>query len=302
MSDKHYFNYKVGEFVVNSKHPDKLYWPDANITKRDLMDYYDKVGGYMLNFLQERPLTLHYYIYGINGFSFYKRDFDSKAPEEFIKTYTYKEQVQDKVMHVPVILNKASLVYLASRGCLEIHAWSAKYPHFEHPDLAIFDLDIAQNTDFSKVIETANLLHQKLLQKNIKSYPKTSGGTGLHVYIPISPVYTYEQVRTWVKNIGEELAKENPKLITTIKEQRKSHSGDRVVVDFLQNAVTRNTAAPYTPRANKEAKVSTPLYWEEVEKGNFLPEDFTIKTIQNRLDKIGNPFKDILANPQAILS
>ncbi len=295
-----YFSYEVDGLIIESKHPDKLYWPEAGVTKKDLMDYYNKIGDYMMPFLKERPLTLHFFPYGIHKFSFYKRDYDIKAPEEFIKTYLYEEATQDKVMRVPVVKNKAGLVYLASRGCLEIHAWGSTYPDFELPDLAIFDLDIGGHVPFEKVIETANILKQELDRRNIKAFPKTSGGTGMHVYIPLKKIYTFDQVREWTLEVALFLSEKYPNLITTNKQQRKTHSGDKVVLDYLQNAITRNTAAPYTPRANPEAKVSTPLQWEEIERGNFTPSDFTIKTIPERLKNIGNPFEYLFKNPQVL--
>jgi len=295
-----YFSYEVDGFTIESKHADKLYWPEEDIRKKDLMDYYHAIGDYMMPFLENRPLTLHFFPYGIHRFSFYKRDYDINAPEEFITTYPYNEVSQNKIMNVPVVKNKAGLVYLASRGCLEIHAWGSTYPDFEHPDLAIFDLDIDPNTPFEKVIETAKILKKELDQRNIKAFPKTSGGTGMHVYIPLKKIYTFDQVREWTLDVALKLSKEHPDLITTNKEQRKTHSGDKVVLDYLQNAITRNTAAPYTPRANPEAKVSTPLLWVEVEKGDFSPADFTIKTIPKRLKIIGDPFENLFKNPQEL--
>ncbi len=300
MSDNNFFNFKIGEIVINSKHADKLYWKEVHITKMDLMKYYDSIGDIIIPFLKNRPLTLHYFPYGIDGLSFYKRDFELNISEDLIKTFSYKEKTTNKLINVPTIKNKAGLVYLASRGCLALHAWGSKFPDFTYPDLAIFDLDISNSIDFSKVIKVANLIHKKLIAKKIKSYPKTSGGTGMHIYVPIDSIYSFEYVRSWVSGIGEELSNEFPKLITTIKHQRKSHSGNKVVIDYLQNAISRNTAIPYTPRANIEAKVSTPLYWEEVEKGGFTPEDFTLKNILSRIKNLGDPFKDIFKNPQKI--
>ena len=300
MHKKKIDTYKIDNFSIKTKHLDKLYWAELGITKKDLMDYYAEISTYILPFLKNRPLTLHYFPYGIHRFSFYKRNFDYNVSNDFINTYEYKEKTQEKVMHVPVVNNRAGLVYLASRGCLELHAWAVTYPDFEHPDIAVFDLDISSKTNFSKVVEVANILNDRLLSLKIKSYVKTSGSTGMHVYVPLNPIYSFEKVRNWVKNIGEELSKKYPNLITTIQEQRKSHSGDKVVIDFLQNAITRNTAIPYTPRANVEARISAPLLWDEVRKGNFSPSDFTMKNILKRISKIGNPFKDILNTRQDI--
>ena len=295
-----YFTYEIDGYKIQYKHPDKLYWPEAGITKRDLMDYYNEMGDYMLPFLKNRPLTLHYFPYGIHSFSFYKRDFDINAPKEFIEVYLYKEKTQDKVLRVPVVKNKAGLVYLGSRGCLEIHAWASRYPHFEIPDFVIFDMDASDEVPFEKINEATKLLHKKLEGLNLIAYVKTSGGTGIHVYIPVKQGYTFEEVRSWAAKLAEQLANEHPDFITTIKQQRKSHAGNKVVIDYMQNAITRNTAAPYTPRANPEARVSTPLLWKEVEKGNYTPSDFTMKTVPDRVKKIGDLFADILEHPQEL--
>jgi bifunctional non-homologous end joining protein LigD len=295
-----YFTYEVDGYIIESKHPDKLYWPEAGITKRDLMDYYNEMGDYMLTFLKKRPLTLHYFPYGIHKFSFYKRDFDINAPKELIEVYLYKEKSQDKVLRVPVVKNKAGLVYLGSRGCLEIHAWASRYPHFEQPDFVVFDMDASDEVPFDKIIQATRLLYKKLKELQLISYVKTSGGTGIHVYVPVKPGYTFDQVRSWAAQLSEKLAIDNPDLITTIKEQRKSHAGNKVVIDFMQNVITRNTAAPYTPRANPEARVSTPLQWKEIEKGGFTPSDFTMKTVPDRVKSIGDLFADILEHPQEL--
>ena len=295
-----YFTYEVDGYIIESKHPDKLYWPEAGITKRDLMDYYNEMGDYMIRFLKDRPLTLHFFPYGIHRFSFYKRDYDIKAPKEFIEVYLYQEKSQDKVLRVPVVKNKAGLVYLGSRGCLEIHAWASRYPHFDKPDFVVFDMDASDEVPFEKIIKATNLLHKKLEKLNLVSYVKTSGGSGIHVYIPVKLGYSFDEVRAWATQLAEQLADEHPDFITTIKRQRKSHAGDKVVIDFMQNVITRNTAAPYSPRANPEARVSTPLKWEEVNKGGFTPSDFTMKTVPERVKKIGDLFADILEHPQIL--
>lgn len=285
------------EILIN--YPKKLYWPEEKITKLDLLEYYSVMAKIMLPYFKNRPATLHCFPRGIKDFSYYKRNFNQDT-DHLITTLPYAEVSQDKIIQVPIINNEAGLVYLSSKGCIEFHLWSSKMPNYKNPDIVIFDLDISIKASFKKVLEAALCLNKLLNDRKIIGYVKTSGGTGLHVYVPIDAKYSFEYVRNWVKNIGEQLTKRHPNLITTKEDNGATHKSEKVVIDYLQNVISRNTAAPYTVRAYGGAPVSAPLSWAEVEKGGFIPMDFNLKNMPDRVAKIGDLFLGVLTNKQAI--
>lgn len=293
--------WNIDSYKLFISHPQKLYWPKAGYTKLDLLRYYKDIFPTLLPYLKDRPVTMHYFPRGIESFSFYKRDFEQKEEnEKLFHTVPYKEISQDKIIHVPLIDSKAALLWMVSKGGIEFHLWSSIMPAYTHPDIVIFDLDINRDGDFNTVLQTAGYLNELLVTMDLHAYPKTSGGTGLHVYVPIITEYSFEFVRKWVKSIADKLANNYPKLITTLKDGHKTHQSNKVTIDYLQNVVSRNTAAPYTVRAYPGAPVSTPLTWDEVKKGGFLPKDFNIKNIPDRILKLGDLYSKVLTNKQRL--
>jgi bifunctional non-homologous end joining protein LigD len=293
--------WNVGEYKLQITHPNKIYWPKEGYTKLDILQYYMDMAPILLPYFKERPVTIHYFPKGIEEFSFYKRNFeDEEEDENLFHTISYEEISQDKTIRVPLIDTAAGLLFFASKGGIEFHLWSSKVPNYSYPDIAIFDFDVNENVAFEKVLQAASYLNEFLNSMGLKSYPKTTGGSGLHVYLPIVPEYSFKEVREWVKSISDTLAKKYPDLITTQRKSRKTHISDKVTVDYLQNVISRNTAAPYTVRAYPNAPVSTPLTWKEVKKGGFRPKDFNIKTIPKRVEKLGDLFSEVLKNKQTL--
>jgi len=279
---------------IEVKYPCKLYWPDSGITKLELVDYYVATAPLMFPYLKERPVTLHYFPRGIKDVSFYKRDYSHPLPG-LIDTYPYKEISQDKIIDVPVIAGEAGIVYLASKGCIEFHNWSSRIKDIHHPDLAIFDMDISDIQNFPLVLEAALLLHDYLKEKKLHSFVKTSGGNGLHLLVPVEPVYTFKEVRDWVAETGIIMKEKYPEIFSLPDKGNKTHNQNKVVIDFRQNIITRNTASVYTVRAKPGATVSAPLSWDEVKEGKIRPKDLTIKTLPERIKEKGDLFKEILS-------
>jgi len=291
--------WKIEGYELSIAHPNKIYWPKEKYTKLNLLQYYKSMAPTLLPYLKNRPVTLHYFPRGIEGFSFYKRNFGNEEEnEKLFHTVPYEEISQDKVIEVPLIDSTAGLLWMASKGGIEFHLWSSKMPNYTYPDIAIFDLDIGENIPFQDVLQAALHLNELLNSINLKAYPKTSGGTGLHVYIPIIGEYSFRQVKEWVKGISDQLANKYPDLITTQRHGGKTHVSDKITIDYLQNVISRNTAAPYTARAYPNAPVSTPLTWEEVKKGGFTPKDFNMMNVPDRVKKIGDVFSEVLSQKQ----
>lgn len=292
---------QIEDYDLEITNPDKLYWPDEGITKLEVINYYKSMAKVMLPYFKDRPATLHYYPKGIKEFSFYKRNFeDEDKNEKLFHTATYEEISQDKTIQVPIIDSAAGLIWFASHGGIEFHLWSSKMPNYEKPDIAIFDLDANINTPFERVLSASLHLNQFLNTLGVKGYPKTTGGAGIHVYVPIKAEHSFEYVREWVKTISQKLEKQYPDLITSQMVRGKTHISNKIGIDYLQNVVSRNTVAPYSLRAYTSAPVSTPVTWQEIEKGDFLPKDFTIKNVPMRVDQLGDLFSEVLSNKQAI--
>ena len=290
----------IDEYKLTINYPNKIYWPENNITKIQLLEYYKQMAHTMLPYFNNRPITLHYFPKGIeNDLQFYKRNI-TNVPTDIIKLVEYDEKSQDKVINIPIVESVAGLLYFASKGVIEFHLWNATYPHLNNPDIAVFDLDIDTKNNFNSALEVALILNKYLEEFNLKSYCKTTGGTGLHIYVPILPKYTHEQVRFWVKSVGQTLSEQHPNKITTKTISGKTHESSKVTIDYLQNTISRTMIAPYSVRGYKNAPVSTPLSWEEIKIGHFLPKDFNLKTMPSRIQKTGDLFKEVLTLKQEL--
>lgn len=290
-------NWKVGDYDLKISNPNKLYWPKEEITKLEVLDYYKSMSKVLLKYFKNRPATINYFPKGIENPSFYKRNFDDDLEnEKLFHTALYNEVSQDKTIKVPLLDSQAAILWFASKGGFEFHLWSSKMPDYSQPDIAVFDLDAHKKTPFDNILKAAMYLNDYLISLGIKGYPKTSGGTGLHIYVPIVPQYTFEEVRNWVKNCSIELEKSHSELITTERVRGKTHASNRINIDHLQNVISRNTVAPYSIRGYPGATVSTPLTWEEIEKGGFSQFDFNINTVPKRVKKIGDIFSGVLSS------
>lgn len=267
----------------------KVYWPKEGYTKRDLLNYYYQVAPVMLPYLKERPHTLNRHPNGIEGETFYQKDITGKAPG-WIETYLYHSEADNKDRHFLVGSDEASLLYMASIGCIEINPWSSTIIKPDNPTWCIIDLDPDKNT-FNQVIEAAQVTKEILDGMKVPSYPKTSGSTGIHIYIPLGEKYTYEESKEFARLIATSVHQQIPKF--TSIERMTSKRGGKMYIDFLQNRPQATIAAPYSVRPKPGATVSMPLHWEEVKKGLKM-RDFNIFNAIERIKTEGDLFKPVL--------
>jgi len=280
--------------VINSHslkltHLNKVFWSDQNYSKGDLINYYRQVAPYILPYLKDRPESLNRFPNGIQGSSFFQKDMGALHPE-WVKTEKIYSESNDKEINYLVCQNEATLIYMVNLGCIEINPWSSRIAQLENPDYVIIDID-PLNISFDFVIETALAVKEVLDQVRIKAYCKTSGATGLHVYIPLGAKYHYEQARQFAKVIAFLTHQRLP--TTTSMERSPSKRKKKVYLDFLQNSYGQTIAAPYCVRPKPKAPVSTPLEWEEVKVG-LNPIDFNMQNTMERLKRKGDLFKPIL--------
>ncbi|MES2430258.1 MAG: DNA ligase D [Bacteroidota bacterium] len=267
----------------------KIYWPKEKITKRDLLNYYYQAAPYILPYLKERPQSMLRHPNGINGESFFFKDITGKAPG-WLDTFLYHSEADDRDRNYLVAKDDASLLYMANLGCIEMNPWHSKVKTEDFPDWCIIDLDPAKNT-FDQVIEAAQVTHEILKSMGIDCYPKTSGSTGMHVYIPLGAKYTYEQSKEFARVIARLVHEALPKF-TSIERTVKDRKG-KMYIDFLQNRAQATVSAPYSVRPKPGATVSMPLDWSEVKKGLKM-SDFTIHNAIERIKSEGDIFKPVL--------
>lgn len=274
---------------VEFSHLDKVFFPEAGYTKGDLITYYESVAGYILPYIKDRPHSLNRHPSGIAGESFYQKNMEH--PPSWAKTEAIFSERNNEDVHYFVATNLDSLLYMVQLGCIEINPWNSRIKHLEKPDWAVIDLDPEGSITFEDVITVARTVHDVCQEWGVPSYPKTSGKTGIHIFIPMAAKYDYEQVKQFANLIVLEVNKRQPEL--TSVERMPAARPNKIYLDFLQNRKGQTLAAPYSVRPTPKANVSTPLHWDEVKPG-LTPERFTIRTIHARLKKEGDLWKPIL--------
>jgi bifunctional non-homologous end joining protein LigD len=269
----------------------KPFWPELRISKGDLLRYYAAVSPVLLPHLVNRAMVMKRYPNGIAGDFFFMK----RAPEhrpDWLEICTIAHR-SGNVIDFPVVADLASLLWIVNLGCIDLNPWYARCDDINRPDYLHFDLDPVPPADFSQVRDVALLVRDYLLARNVKSYPKTTGSKGIHIYVPIVRGPLQKEVWTVAKRVAIELAKANPKRVTSEYRITK-RPAERVLVDYNQNAWGRTLASVYSVRAKPEAAVSAPLTWEEVEKGISIA-DFGMKQRLRRVETFGDLFKPLLA-------
>jgi bifunctional non-homologous end joining protein LigD len=267
---------------------DKVYWPDEGFTKGDLIVYYDQIAEVILPYLKDRPESLHRYPHGIKGESFYQKNLE-QVPS-WAKTLPIESGGEDRTIHYLLANDRDTLLYMANLGCIEINPWHSRLKKLDSPDYCVIDLD-PEDISFEAVIQTAQQVHRTLDELGVPSYPKTSGATGMHIYIPLGAKYNYDQSLKFALLVVNLVHQKLPGL--TSLERSPAKRQQRVYLDYLQNPRGQTLASVYSVRPRPGATVSAPLKWSEVKKG-LTPAKFTIKTMAKRLDKVGDLWSPVL--------
>lgn len=275
---------------------DKVFFPKDGYTKRDLLEFYDRVSPYLLPHLKDRPLSMKRYPNGIHEQYFFQKNASAHFPD-WLRCFPIQEHDPPKINHYPLADNRASLLYVVNLGCIDHNPWMSRITSLENPDWILLDLDPVE-ASFDLLIEAALLVREILESVGMKGYPKTTGGDGIHVYVPVEPVYTYDQVRSFAEVITHLTVDKQPNLFTTPRTVNKRQKG-RVYFDYLQIGKGKTIAAPYVVRAHDGAPVATPLEWKEVKRG-LRPGDFTIENAPARFEKKGDLFAPVLEGGQRL--
>lgn len=273
---------------------DKPMFPRTGFSKGDLIDYYRQVSPWLLPHLRNRPLTLKRYPDGVEGGHFYEKSCPSHRPE-WLETAAVWSEGRGEDIHFCLLNDLPSLVWAANLADLELHTVLAKAEDIERPTLLAFDLDPGPPATLRECCEVALMLRELFEHLGLKSFPKTSGRSGMQVYVPLNTAVSYEETKVLARAVAELLEREHPDLV--VSNMRKSLRKERVLIDWSQNDRHKTTVCVYSLRASREPSVSTPLTWDEVQLGAESGADslsFGPGEVLSRLRKQGDLFAEVL--------
>jgi bifunctional non-homologous end joining protein LigD len=281
----------VGGRRVKLTNLDKLFWRDAGVTKRDLLQYYADVAPALLPHLRDRAMVMKRYPNGAKGKCFFMKRVPVPHPA-WIETCTIDHK-SGNVIDFPMVQDLASLLWVVNLGCIDLNQWYARCDDVDRPDYLHFDLDPGPGVKFARVLDAALVVREALTSLGMEPLVKTTGSKGVHVYVPIVRGPLQKQVWTFAKALAQALAAKHPKLLTS-EYRISARPKGRVLVDYNQNAWGRTLASIYSPRPTPGATVSTPVAWKEIERGVAI-EDFHIGNMPARVKKLGDLWKPLLA-------
>jgi bifunctional non-homologous end joining protein LigD len=286
---------RVGRHDVPVSNPDKVFFPASGLTKGDLVSYYAGVAELALPHLRRRPFHMKRFPNGVDGDFFHQKRVPAKHP-----AYVGEIPVSFPSGHSTVFAqvdNAAALAWVANLGCIELHTWHSRVPDIERPDYLLIDLDPTSDGQWSFVREIALVVREVLDELGLRSYPKTSGATGLHVLAPIRPELVFPEVRRFAKAVACEVERRiGDQAVATTTWRVADRVG--VFVDYGQNARDRTIASAFSVRPTPDARVSAPLDWSEVAAVD--PAAFTLETMAARIDAVGDPTRGMWRNPPSL--
>lgn len=263
---------------------DKVYFPECDITKGDLVDYYRRIAELTLPYYRDQPLSMQRFPEGIGADGFFQKDVPDHFPNWIDRV---RLSTENGAVTYVIAGNAATLIYLANQGCITPHLSLSRRDKPNHPDRLVFDLDPSDD-DFGKVQQAARHLKTLLDALEIECFVQTTGSRGLHVLVPLDRSADFDAAREFARAAAEELVKRHPDSLTV--EQRKDKRRDRVFLDYLRNAYGQTAVAPYAVRAKEEAPVATPLRWDEAFSSALTPRKYTITNLFRRLGQTTDPF------------
>jgi bifunctional non-homologous end joining protein LigD len=281
---------------VEFKNLDKIFWPSEGYTKGDVIEYYERMSDVILPYLRDRPMVLVRHPNGTKGVSFFQKNVASIHLPSFVKTVKIRAKSTGKDVQYIVCNNKATLLYLANLGCIEMHPWSSRIQKLNSPDHMVIDLDPGHNT-FAEVITVAKETRRVIAAAGGTSLVKTSGKTGIHVYVPLRPIYDFDDVRAVAKLVGQTVNSRMPKLTST--SPRLSGRKSKIYLDYARNGFGQTAVAPYSLRAFAKATVSAPLDWREL-TGSCIPARYHMRSMIRRVRMKGDIWEAAMRRPNSL--
>jgi bifunctional non-homologous end joining protein LigD len=289
-----------GERIVRLSNLDKPFWPEAGITKGDLLRYYRDVAPTLLPHLRNRPFTMKRYPDGWEAKPFFRRNVANYAPAWIkrvpVRVTSRGTPRESRMIEVPVVNDELALLWMVNTGCIECHTWYSRIEMLERPDWVVFDLDPSAEVGFAETAEVALLVKQALDALGLASFPKTSGALGIHLLVPIERRHTFDDTRRFATELAGRIAGEYPDLATTQWSRAKRRG---VLIDASQNAKGKTIASVYSIRPMRGAPVSTPLRWDEVNQ-ELDPTIYTMEAVRGRLRRHGDLYEGVLKTKQRL--
>jgi bifunctional non-homologous end joining protein LigD len=276
-------------------HPDKLLFPDDGITKGELAGYYESIAPVMLPHLRRRPVTMERYPAGIGKKGFWQKDVSKGFPEWLERIEVPKKG--GTVRH-PLVTDTRTLLWVANQNTITPHVWVSRVPKLHYPDVCVFDLDPSHEDDLDALRAAALGLRDLLNELGLPSWVKTSGSKGFHIVVSLDGKSETGEVARFAHTVGSILVKRDPQRLT--QEFSKADRGGRILVDTGRNGYSATFAAAYAVRAKRGAPVSAPCTWAEIERGTVGPRTFTLRTMADRIEKVGDLWSDMRTQRRAL--
>lgn len=286
----------AGHHEVEVTSLDKVMFPDAGLTKGDLIDYYHRIAETMLPHVERRPLTMHRFPNGIGEPGFYQKEAPDYFPNWIDRVAVEVEEDQE-IQHQVVCNNPATLVYLANQACITPHVWLSRTDKLDCPDKLIFDLD-PPGGDFEMVRAAARALREMMQEVGLVPFVMTTGSKGLHVVAPLNRDTDFDAARAFARELAETLAGREPDRFTT--ETRKNKRRGRLFLDYLRNSYGQHGVAPYAVRAKPGAPIATPLDWDELANHDLHSQSYSMQNIFRRLGQKADPWRDIMGHARSL--
>jgi bifunctional non-homologous end joining protein LigD len=288
--------WQVGGHELALTNLDKVLFPprdeqDEPITKRDLIRYHAVVAPTMLPYIHDRPLNTNRFPNGVDKPGFWHKEVPSHAPE-WLQRWHYDDADPDETQWYMVPDSVAALAWLANYGAVELHAWTSSAADVHAPTWALFDIDPGPDTSFDDILVLARLHRTALDHLGVEARPKVSGQRGIQIWVPVEPRYTYAETRGWVETVSKAIGRTVPDMVSWA--WRKDERRGKARLDYTQNVINKTLVAPYSARPRPGAPVSVPIEWDELDDPDLAPDRWTIRTVLDRLETVGDPFATLL--------
>jgi bifunctional non-homologous end joining protein LigD len=287
--------FKLGRRTVELSHPDKVLFPQAKVTKRDLARHYERVAPVMLPYVSGRPLALQAFPNGIDGPGYFMKAVPDYFPD-WVKRATVAKR-GGTVTHV-LVEDAATLVYLAGQNVVTLHSWLSKADQPRKPDRLILDFDPSKGAGFADVRAAAREAGERLREAGLAPYAMATGSRGLHVVCPLRRGPSFTDVHRFARAMAEEMVEESPRQLTL--EWKKVDRGKKIYVDVNRNAYAQHAVTPYSVRTKPKAPVAVPLHWDELSDSKLRPDRWTVASVGKRIDTEGDPWKGMARRARAL--